>query len=86
MLPCRALCGVAQEIHDDGALLDGLVDIEQVCAGDPTILLRLFPACAVFPDTNNHVESIVAQVQTLTMTLRAVTDESEGVIFEVFLR
>lgn len=51
----------------------------------PTVLLCLPPALAVFSDTNNNVEAIVAGVQTLAVTLRAVSDESERVVLEIIL-
>lgn len=83
--PGLALGGVTQQVHDDAALLDGLVDLEQVLAGHPAILNRLLPAVAVLPHTDDHVQAVVAEVQTLAVALRAVADEGEGVILEVVL-
>jgi hypothetical protein len=51
----------------------------------PAILYGLFPAFAVFTDTDDDVETVVAGVHTLTMSLRAVTNKSEGVVLEIVL-
>ena len=83
--PGRALSRVTEQIHDNCALLDGFVDFEQVLARHPAVLLRFFPAGTVFPHTDNHVQTVVAQIQTLSVALGAVADESEGVVFEVVL-
>ena len=85
MFPCHALRRITEQVHDDRALLDGLVDSEQIRAWDPAILLRLFPALAILSHANDDIEAVVAEVQTLTVTLRAVADEGEGVVFEVVL-
>lgn len=67
--PCGALSRVTEEIHDDGALLDGLIDLEEVCAGYPAILLSLLPACAVLPHANDNIETVVTEIQPLAMPL-----------------
>jgi hypothetical protein len=41
--PGLRLSGIREQVHDDGALGDGLVDVEQVGAGDPAVLLGLLP-------------------------------------------
>ena len=83
VLPCCALSRVAEKVHDNGALLDGFIDLEEVCARNPAILLSLLPASPVFSHTNDDVEPVVAKVQPLAMALRAVADESECVVLEV---
>jgi hypothetical protein len=83
MLPCCALSRVTQKVHDNGALLNGLIDLKEICAGNPAILLSLLPASTVFPHTNDDIEPVVAKVQSLAMALRAVADESESIILEV---
>ena len=45
----------------------------------------LLPALAVFSDTNDDVETVVAEVEALAVTLGAVADEGEGVVLEVLL-
>lgn len=41
--PGLRLGGVTEQVHDDGALGDGLVDFEQVLAGDPAVLDGILP-------------------------------------------
>ena len=83
MLPCCALSRITEKVHDNGALLDGLIDLKEICAGDPAILLCFLPASTVFPYTNDDIEAVVAEIQPLAMTLRAIADESESVVLEV---
>ncbi len=83
--PCGALRGITEQVHDDGTLLDRLIHLEEILAWHPAILLRLFPALSVLAHTNDHVETVVAQVQALAVALRAVADEREGVVLEVVL-
>jgi len=82
--PSLGLSGVGKQVHDDSSLVDSLVNVEEVLARNPPILLGLLPASTVLPDTNNDVDTIVTEVQTLTVTLRTVTDESKSVVLEVF--
>lgn len=81
--PRLLLRSITEQVHDDRALLDGLLDLEQVLAWHPAILDRLFPASTVFPDTNDDIEAVVAEIETLTVALRAVADQREGVVLEV---
>jgi hypothetical protein len=83
--PCLALGGITEEVHDDGTLVDGGVDIEEVLALNPAITLRLFPAGAALSHTDDDIEAVVAEVEALTVTLRAVSDQGEGVVLEVLL-
>ena len=41
--PGLGLSSIGKKVHDNGTLLDGLVDVEQVLARDPAILLSLLP-------------------------------------------
>ena len=41
--PCLGLGSVGEEVHDNGGLANGLIDVEQVLAGDPAILLSILP-------------------------------------------
>jgi hypothetical protein len=83
--PGLLLGGVTEQVHDDGTLLDSLVNLEKVDARLPAILDGLLPAGAVFSDTNDDVEAVVAEVEALAVTLGAVADEGEGVVLEVLL-
>jgi hypothetical protein len=83
--PSLALGSIAEEVHDDGALADGLVHLEKVLARNPAILLRILPRLAVLSYTNDDVQAIVAKIQTLTVALGTITDQSESVVLEVVL-
>ena len=41
--PSLTLSGVTEQVHDDSTLGDSLIDLEQVLARDPAILLCFFP-------------------------------------------
>ena len=84
--PCLCLGGVREQIHDDGTAADGLVQLKKVLAGNPAILYGIPPRLAVLSDANNNIEAVVAQVETLSVSLGAVANKGEGVVFEVFLR
>jgi hypothetical protein len=84
--PGLGLGGVGEQVHDDGGLANGLVNIEQVLAGDPAVGLGLLPRGAVLSYTDDDVQAIVAEVETLAVTLRTVADEGEGVVLEVLLQ
>jgi hypothetical protein len=43
MGPCLALSGVAEEIHDDGATSNGLINLKEVLARNPAVLDGIFP-------------------------------------------
>jgi hypothetical protein len=84
--PRLTLRRIAEQVHDNGALLDGLLDLEQVLARDPAVLDRVLPRLAVLADADDDVQAIVAQVKALAVALRAVADEGESVVLEVFLQ
>lgn len=86
MGPGLGLGGIGKEVHDDGTAGDGLIDIEEVLAGNPAILDGVLPGLAVLADTDDDVKAVVTEVETLAMTLRAVADESESVVLEVVLQ
>jgi hypothetical protein len=83
--PRLGLGGVGEQVHDNGALGDGLIDLEQVLAGDPAVLDGVLPGLALLADTDDDVEAVVAEVQALAVALRAVADEGEGVVLEELL-
>lgn len=84
--PGLGLGGVGEQVHDDGTAGDGLVDLEEVLAGDPAVLLGVLPGLAVLSDTDDDVEAVVAEVKALAVALRAVADEGQGVVLEVLLQ
>lgn len=83
MRPGLGLRGVGEQVHDDGSLVDGLVNVEEVLARDPAVLLGLLPRGTALSDTDDDVQAVVAKVESLTVSLRAVSDESECVVLEV---
>lgn len=83
--PCLTLSSIAQQVHDDGAAFNRLLDLKEVFTGNPAILDSLFPRSAVLAHTNDNVEAVVAEVQALAVALGAVPDESESLVFEEFL-
>ena len=84
--PSLTLRSVTEQVHDDGTLADGLVDVEEVLARNPSVLFCLLPASTVLSHTNNDVQAVVTEVETLAVTLRTVTDQGESVVLEVFLQ
>lgn len=83
--PCLGLSSIREQVHDDSTLANGLVHLEQVCSRDPAILHCFLPRRAILSYTDNDIETIVAEIETLTVTLRAITDQSESVILKIFL-
>lgn len=83
--PGLALGSIGKEVHDDGTAGDGIIDLEEVLAGNPTILDGVLPRLAFLADTDDDVEAVVTEVKTLAVALGAVADEGEGVVLEVLL-
>lgn len=83
--PGLGLGSITEKVHDDGSLGNGLVDLEQVLAGDPTILDGVLPRLALLSDTNDDVQAVVTQVKTLAVTLGTVADQGKSVVLEVVL-
>jgi hypothetical protein len=52
----------------------------------PSVLDSLLPRSAVLANTDDDVDSVVAGVESLSVTLGTVTDDSEGVVLEVVLQ
>lgn len=85
MSPCLALSRVGEQVHDNGTPGNGLVHLEQVGSWYPAILNSLLPRLTIFPYTNDNVQAVVAEVKTLTVTLRSVPNEGKSVVLEVVL-
>lgn len=51
----------------------------------PAVLLGLLPGLAALTDTDDDVHAVVAGVEALSVTLRAIANEGEGVVLEVLL-
>jgi len=83
--PRLALSGIREEVHNDCALRDGLTDLEKICTGYPAILLSFFPGSTIFPDADDDVEAIVAEIEALSVTLCTVSNKGESIVLEVVL-
>lgn len=83
--PCLALSSITEQVHDDGTLGNSLVHLEKVCAWDPAVLYSLFPACTILSHSNDDIKTIIPQVKTLTVSLRAVADKCKSVVLEIVL-
>ena len=84
--PSLGLGGIREQVHDDGALANGLVDLEEVLAWHPAVLDGLLPRCTILANTDDDVQAVVAEVEALAVALGAVADEGEGVVLEVVLQ
>ena len=84
--PGLGLGGVGEQVHDNGRLANGLINVEEVLAGDPAIGLGLLPRGTVLSYTDDDVQAVVAEVEALAVTLGAVADHGHGVILEVLLQ
>ena len=73
--------GIREQAHDDSTLLTSLLDAEQRLARYPTISNRLLESLALTL-ANDHVETIIAQVQALTRTLYAITNHCDCLVFQ----
>ena len=58
--PSLALSSITQQVHDNCALRNRLIDIEKVCSRNPAILQSIFPGLPILPDTNNDIQAIVS--------------------------
>jgi hypothetical protein len=79
------LSGIAEQVHNDSTPRDRFINIEQILAGNPAILNCFLPGCTVLSNANYDIEAIVAEIETLTVALRSVSDQSEGIVLEVVL-
>lgn len=84
--PCRALSSVAEQVHDNCALVDGLINLKEIGAGYPSVLYSLFPAWAILSHANDDVQTVVAKIETLAVALRTVADQCKSVVLEEFLQ
>ena len=76
MWPGLGLSGIGKEVHDDGTTGDGLIDLEEVLALNPSVLLGLLPRLSTLADTDDDIETLIAGVKTLAVTLGACKRES----------
>lgn len=81
--PGLRLGGVGEQVHDDGAPVDGLWDVEEGLSWDPSVLLSLLPGLTALSDTDDDFDTVVSGVEGLAVTLGAVADHGKSVILEV---
>ena len=68
---------------DDGALLHGFFDFEQVDAGFPAVLDRPVPVLReLLGLADDDIEAVVLQVQALPGTLDAVADDGDSLVLQ----
>jgi hypothetical protein len=83
--PGLTLSSIREQVHDDSTLSDSLINFEEGLSRDPAILLSILPRLTVLSNTNHNIETLVAHVQRLSMTLRTVSNDCHCVILEVIL-
>ena len=81
--PLLNLTSIAQKHAEDGALLSGLLDREQCLTRNPSVGHSLVVGLALTL-TNDHIETVVAQVAGLSRTLYTVTDHGDRFILQYF--
>lgn len=84
LVPKLGLCRIRQQVHDNRALLTGLVDLKEGLVRDPSLRDGLIPGGA-FTASDDDVELVVAKVEGLTSALGPVAEDGEGVVLEGFL-
>ena len=84
--PRRRLRSIRQQVHENRALRRSLLNRKQVLARHPAVRLGLAPRLAVLAHTDNHVQAIVTQVQTLAVALRAIAQQCKRFILKVVLQ
>lgn len=83
--PGFTLSGITEQVHDNGASGDSFIHFEEVGAGYPTVLLGFLPGCTILAHTDDHIEAVVAEIETLAMSLGTIANQRESVVFEVIL-
>jgi hypothetical protein len=84
--PGLALSSITEKVHDNGTLGDGLVNLKKVGSWDPAVLDSLLPRSTVLSDANDDIETVVTEVEALTVALRSVPNKGQSIIFEVILQ
>ena len=79
--PYLDLSRIRKQILDNGSTLACFVYIKQSFARHPTVSYRFLPSLTTFTLSDNHVETIITQIQWLTGALYTITDYSNCFIF-----
>ena len=83
--PDRDLGGVGNEELDDGRLLAGLLDLEEVDTRHPAVGHGLVVGLALTL-ANDDLEAVVFQVQGLSGALHAITDDRDNLVLQDLTR
>jgi len=83
--PQLDLSGVAEQVADDGAFLEGFFDVEQRLAGNESILYGFIPGFGIFPLSYDDIDTIIFLIQRLTRPLDAIADDGYHFIFQYLL-
>lgn len=86
VVPRLRLGSIRKQVHDDGTLVDSLLDGEKGLTGNESVLDSLLPRSTVLTDTNNDVKTLVSGVESLTSALGTVAEHTESVGLEVLLQ
>ena len=81
--PSLDLSCIREEHTDDGTLFCGLFDREECFARHPSVSHGLVIGFTLTLSHDN-VESVVAQVTSLTRSLNTITDNSYSFVFQYF--
>ena len=81
--PCGNLTSIAQQHAKNGSALSGLLNREQRLAGYPTIGNSLLEGLS-FTLTHDDIESVIAQVASLTRTLNTIANHSYRFVLQHF--
>src|SRR5262249_33240597 len=84
--PHGALGGVGEEHLDDGAALDGFLDVEERLAGDPAVADGAVPTAGFGALADDDLEAVVAEVERLGGALDTVADDRDGFAFQDLAR
>lgn len=79
--PDGLLVGIRKQVHDNGGLLSGVQDGEQVLSRNPSFFNSLLESLTLTLP-NDNVNTIVTEVKSLTTTLRTITKDSNGIVLE----
>ena len=82
--PYGYLCGIGDEELDDGSPFTSLLDIKESLSGYPTVSDSLIIGFSL-PLSDNDFETVVLEVQRLSGTLYAITDNSYDFVLEYLL-
>ena len=80
--PLRDLTSIGQQVLNDVAPSGRLLDLEEVLPVDPPVGDGLVPAPRAPSLPDDHVEAVVLEVQGLSRSLNAISENRDGLIRE----